>query len=43
MKAAVVRAFNEPLRIEDRPGPAPSQSRQRTGGVDARLVFDFGE
>jgi propanol-preferring alcohol dehydrogenase len=27
MKAAVVRAFNEPLRIEDRPVPAPSHER----------------
>ncbi len=27
MKAAVVRAFNEPLRIEDRPIPAPSQAQ----------------
>jgi propanol-preferring alcohol dehydrogenase len=27
MKAAVVRAFNEPLRIEDRPVPAPSHGQ----------------
>jgi propanol-preferring alcohol dehydrogenase len=27
MKAAVVRAFNEPLRIEDRPVPAPSHEQ----------------
>ena len=27
MKAAVVRAFNEPLRIEDRPVPAASHGQ----------------